>query len=82
MSIVEEYDKRSLFPMLLKFYYHLHPLCQVENDFINNIDQYNNLNIFEMITTTNELVKKLVNWELLVFQRFQIDAKDIKCHLK
>jgi len=60
MSIVEEYDKKSLFPMLLKFYYHLHPLSQVENSFINNIDQYNNLNIFEMITTTNELVKSLL----------------------
>jgi len=26
--IVEEYDKKSLYPMLLEFHHHLHPLAK------------------------------------------------------
>jgi len=29
-AIAEEYDKKNLFPMLLKCYYHLHPLVEYE----------------------------------------------------
>jgi hypothetical protein len=29
-TIVEEYDKKSLFLMLMKCYYHLHPLVEFE----------------------------------------------------
>jgi hypothetical protein len=29
-SIVEKYDKKSLFPILLKWHYHLHPLAKFE----------------------------------------------------
>jgi len=29
-AIVEKYDKKSSFPMLLKCYYHLHPLIEYE----------------------------------------------------
>jgi hypothetical protein len=35
-----------------------------------------------MITSTNELAKKFVNKEVLIFRRFQMDAKDIKCPLQ
>ncbi len=34
VPIVEEYDRRSLFPMLLKFYHHLHPLLGGEISFL------------------------------------------------
>jgi hypothetical protein len=27
-AIIEEYDKKSLFPLLLKCYYHLHPFVE------------------------------------------------------
>jgi len=36
-------------------------------------------NIFEMITNANEPTKEVVNLELLIFKRFQMDAKNIKC---
>jgi hypothetical protein len=40
------------------------------------------LDIFEQTRNTNELVEELVNRELLVFRRYQLDVKDIKCPLK
>jgi len=35
-----------------------------------------------MSTTMNELTKEVVNKELLIFKRFQVDVKDIKCPLE
>jgi hypothetical protein len=39
------------------------------------------LDIFEQIANTSELVKKLVNMELLIFRWYQVDMKEIKCLL-
>jgi hypothetical protein len=36
------------------------------------------LNIFEQIVNTNELMKKLVGKELLIFKRYQVHIKNIK----
>jgi hypothetical protein len=33
VTIVKEYDRKSLFPMLLKFYQHLHPLFKGKRSF-------------------------------------------------
>jgi hypothetical protein len=35
--------------------------------------------IFEILASSNELMKELVNKKFLIFMRFQVDAKDIKC---
>jgi hypothetical protein len=35
-----------------------------------------------MVANANELAKELVNWELLLFHRYQVDAKHIKCPLE
>jgi hypothetical protein len=43
------------------------------------VNENGNLIFFEMTTSINEPMKKLVNKELLIFKRFQVDAKDIKC---
>jgi hypothetical protein len=32
--IVEDYDRKCLFPMFLKFYHHLHPLVEVKSSFV------------------------------------------------
>ncbi len=61
MAIVEEYDKKSLFHMLLKSYHHLHPLSKVESPFLYINDENINLDMFEMVVNTSELVKELVN---------------------
>jgi hypothetical protein len=37
--------------------------------------------IFEMIANTSEPMTKLVNREFLIFRRFQVDPKEIKCPL-
>jgi len=68
--------------MLLKFYHHLYPLFEAKSSLIYIIDENMYLNIFEMVTNINELAKELVNQELLIFHRYQVDAKDINCLLE
>ncbi len=41
------------------------------------IDEENNLDIFEMFAGTSEPTKEVVNKELIMFKRFQVDVKDI-----
>ncbi len=53
----------------------------VENSFANKDDEDCNLEVLEMVVITNEYVKELVNYELLIFQKYQVDMKDIKCPL-
>jgi hypothetical protein len=69
--------------MILKCYHHLHP---VENYDVESIEhksyEENNLDFFEMTTNTIEPVIELVNKELLIFKRFQVDPKEIKCPLQ
>jgi hypothetical protein len=57
-SIVQEYDMRFLFPMLLKYHEHLHPIVEYEIP-KQNIDAHNNLELFEMNINYNELVRDL-----------------------
>jgi hypothetical protein len=68
MTIAEEYNRSSLFLILLKAYYHFHPLFQADDSsFVDNIDRDNSLDIFEMFVRIDELAKELVDWELLIF---------------
>jgi hypothetical protein len=53
ISIVQEYDMRSLFPMFLKCHQHLHLVVKLEIS-EQNIDVDNNLDICEMIINCNE----------------------------
>jgi uncharacterized protein YbbC (DUF1343 family) len=82
ISIVEEYDQRSLFPMLLKCYHIFHPMAKFGHVANMQIDEKINLNIFEMFVKTNEPTKEVVNKELLMFRRFQVDVEHIKCPLE
>jgi hypothetical protein len=78
--LVEEYDKKFLFPMLLKCDYHLHPLVEFERGVIDQrIEEDYSLDILEMIANTIELSMKLINKELLFFKRYQVDVENIKC---
>ncbi len=45
-------------------------------------DEESRLNIFEMFVRTSEPMKELMNTELHIFGRFQMDVKDIKCPLE
>jgi hypothetical protein len=45
-------------------------------------DEESSLDIFEMPFRTNEPTKEVVNKELLMFRRFQVDFKEIKCPLE
>ncbi len=69
--------------MLLKCYHHLHSMIDCEVAFANTkLDEKCSLNIFEMTTSTTELVKELVNRKLQILKRFQMDLKETKCHFQ
>jgi len=69
--------------MLLKFYYHLHPLVKSERGVVDQrVEEDKSLDIFEMITSTSGPTMELVNRELLIFKCYQVDVKDIKCPLQ
>jgi hypothetical protein len=55
--IVDEYDKKSLYPMLVKCYHHVHPPVDDENALVEErvIEKYI-LHIFKMIVSTNESI--------------------------
>jgi len=81
-AIIEKYDKKSLFFMFFKCHYYLHPLVKFERGVVDQrVEKDNNLDIFEMTTSTIEPTMELVNRELLIFKRYQMDVKDIKCPL-
>jgi hypothetical protein len=48
VSIVEEYDRFSLFPMLLKCYHILHPMVEFGFVIDMQLDEEKSFNIFEM----------------------------------
>jgi hypothetical protein len=54
-AIVEEYDKKYLFSMLIKCHYHLYLSVEFERDIVDQgIEEDINLDIFEMIANTSE----------------------------
>jgi hypothetical protein len=74
--IFKKYDKKSLFPMLLKCYYHLHPLFESKRGVVDErVEEDKSLDTFEMTTSTSEPTIELVNRELLIFKRYQVDVK-------
>jgi len=77
--IVNEYDRRTLYPMILKCYHHLHPMTKYVGCVNQIIDEDYNLHIFQQIASTSEPTKELVTFELLIFRHYQMDPKDIKC---
>jgi hypothetical protein len=82
VSIIEQYDTMSLYPMFMKCYYYLHPSIESNNDFVNQrVYDDSSLDIFQMTTRSTKPIKKLVRRELLVFQHYQVNVKEIKCPL-
>ncbi len=70
-AIVEEYDKKSLFLMLLKCYYYLHALAESERGIVDQrVEEDISLDIFEMTTNTSESTMDLVNRKLLIFKHY------------
>jgi len=69
--------------MLLKCYYHLHPLVESKRGVVDQkVEKDMSLDIFEMITNTSEPSMKLINRELLIFKHCQGDVKNIKCPMQ
>ncbi len=69
--------------MLVKCYYHLHSLVDnrntfAEEGFIENCS----LNIFDMNASKSEPTKELINRELLIFRRYQVNVKEINYPLQ
>jgi len=81
VALVEDYDRKSLYPMLVKCHEHLHLLVRSKRNSINQNIFYEdyNLDIFEQTVSTSESAKQLVKKVLLIFKRYQLDVNDIKC---
>jgi hypothetical protein len=81
--ILEEYNKKSLYPMLMKCYHHLHPLASNGSASTKErVIEDCSLNAFEITISTSEPAKELVNKELLKSLKYQMDLKEIKCLLQ
>jgi hypothetical protein len=83
VNIVEEYDKTFVYFILLKSYHHLHSMtkCKVACE-EQKIDKNSNLYFFQQTTNTSELVKEHVTKEFLILTQYQMDSKEIRCHLQ
>ncbi len=82
VSIMDEYDRRTLYPMLLKCYHHLHPMTE-SIGCVNQVGDENlSLDTFQQIASISEPSKELVTKELLIFKHYQMDPKGIKCPLQ
>ncbi len=79
-AIIEIYNQKKLFLMFFKCHYNLHPLAESKRGIVDQgVEKDNNMDIFQMITSTNELVMELTNKKLLIFKHYQVDVKDFKC---
>ncbi len=77
--VVNEYDRRTLYPMILKCYHHLQPMTKSIGCVDQIIDKDYSLDIFQQIASTNEPTHELVTRELLIFRHYLMDPKDVKC---
>jgi hypothetical protein len=54
-AIIEKYDKISLFPMVFKCHYHLHPLAESKRGIVDQgVEKDKSLDIFELRANTSE----------------------------
>jgi len=61
MSIVEQYDRRALYPMLVKLYNHLHPIEDIASGSIDfDADEDYALYVFQMTNNNAEIAKEIV----------------------
>jgi len=82
MAIVEKYDNFFYFLCFLKFYYHLHPLVKSERCVVDQrVEEDKSFDMFEIIISTSEPTMELVKKDLLIFNCYQVDFKNIKCPL-
>ncbi len=76
MSIVEEYDRKTLYPMLVKSYNHLHRIVDGGN--FGSTNQNCGLDICQMMSNNTKIAKEVVTKELSDFRRCHMDLKEIK----
>jgi len=67
--------------MFLKCYYRLYPLVESERGVVNQrVEEDMSLDIFEMTTNRNEPPMELVNTQVLIYRRYQVDIKISNVH--
>jgi hypothetical protein len=78
VAIVEEYNEKSLYPMLLKCYHYLHLVVRSKSEFVEQtMDVDYSLDIFEMVAIISEPSKIIVKRKLLIFKRYQMNVKEL-----
>jgi hypothetical protein len=67
-AILEQYDKKKLFLMFLKYHYQLHPLVEFEKGVVDRkVEKGSILDIFEMIANISELTIQILSIESFFF---------------
>ncbi len=82
VSFLDEYDKKTLYLMLLKCYYHVHPMTKFVGCVNQTTHEDCSLYNFQQTTSTSQSTKEIVVRELLIFKHYQRDPKDVKCPLQ
>ncbi len=80
VSFVEKYDRKSLYPMLVKSHEHLHYLMRLVRNYANQDIYLLGLQFGHFLA--NYKYKNLLKRSLLIFRWYQLDVKDIKCPLQ
>ncbi len=71
-----------LIPFFFRYFHIVYLMAKFGPIANMQIDEESSLNIFETSVKTSEPTKEVVNKELQMFKRFQVDVKNIKCLLK
>ncbi len=80
VNIIEEYDRQSLYPIVLKCYYYLFLMVKSKVECVNQIkDAKFDLEFFEQTPITNEPTIELSTSKMLIFMCYQVNSKEIKC---
>ncbi len=64
---MDEYDKRTLYPKLLKCYHHLHPMIKSIGYVNQTCDENFSLDIFQHTTSTSEPSKEICHQGIIDF---------------
>jgi hypothetical protein len=82
VSIVEEYDQWSLFPMFLKCYHIFHPMAKFWHVANMQTNEKNSLNILKCLLETMNQQRRWWTKNCWCLEGFKVDVKDIKCPLE
>jgi hypothetical protein len=75
VAIVEKYDRKSLIPMFLIYYHHLHPLYEAESSLHTKLMKIGAWTFLGWLPMSTYPQRTLLIKEIMIFHRYKVDAK-------